>query len=133
MSQGATPQRLLVVEDEPALAKVLQMRLQMEGFEVDVAGDGAEAMDAMRARRPDLVICDLMMPVMDGTEVTRAVKGDPQLQAIPILILTALKNEKEMEELRRLGAEAIISKPYDGKTLTAQVRELLALALAGDT
>ena len=126
MSQGATPQRLLVVEDEPALAKVLQMRLQMEGFEVDVAGDGAEAMDLIRARRPDLVVCDLMMPVMDGIEVTRTIKGDPELRAIPILILSALKSEKEMEELRRLGAEAFASKPYDGKALTAQIRAMLA-------
>jgi CheY-like chemotaxis protein len=118
--------RLLVVEDEAALAKVLQMRLQLEGFEVDVAGDGAEAMEAIRARPPDLVVCDLMMPVMNGTEVTRAVKTDPQLKAIPILILTALKSEKEMEELRRLGVEAFASKPYDGKALTAQIRELLA-------
>ena len=126
MSAGDEPRRLLVVEDEAALAKVLQMRLQMEGFEVDVAGDGAEAMETIRARRPDLVVCDLMMPVMDGVEVTRAVKGDPELKAIPILILTALKSEKEMEELRRLGAEAFASKPYDGKALTAQIRELLA-------
>jgi DNA-binding response OmpR family regulator len=125
LSSAGKP-RLLVVEDDAALAKVLQMRLQLEGFEVDVAGDGAEAMVAIRARPPDLVICDLMMPVMNGTEVTRAVKGDPQLKAIPILILTALKSEKEMEELRRLGAEAFASKPYDGKALTAQIRELLA-------
>ena len=126
MSPAGQPARLLVVEDEAALAKVLQMRLQLEGFEVDVAGDGAEAMDLIRARRPDLVVCDLMMPVMDGIEVTRTIKGDPELRAIPILILSALKSEKEMEELRRLGAEAFASKPYDGKALTAQIRELLA-------
>jgi CheY-like chemotaxis protein len=126
LSPAGHPARLLVVEDEAALAKVLQMRLQLEGFEVDVAGDGAEAMDLIRARRPDLVVCDLMMPVMDGIEVTRTIKGDPELKAIPILILSALKSEKEMEELRRLGAEAFASKPYDGKALTAQIRELLA-------
>lgn len=126
MSPAGQPARLLVVEDEAALAKVLQMRLQLEGFEVDLAGDGAEAMDLIRARRPDLVVCDLMMPVMDGIEVTRTIKGDPELRAIPILILSALKSDKEMEELRRLGAEAFASKPYDGKALTAQIRELLA-------
>jgi CheY-like chemotaxis protein len=126
LSPAGQPARLLVVEDEAALAKVLQMRLQLEGFEVDVAGDGAEAMDLIRARRPDLVVCDLMMPVMDGIEVTRSIKGDPKLRAIPILILSALKSDKEMEELRRLGAEAFASKPYDGKALTAQIRELLA-------
>jgi CheY-like chemotaxis protein len=126
LSPAGQPARLLVVEDEAALAKVLQMRLQLEGFEVDLAGDGAEAMDLIRARRPDLVVCDLMMPVMDGIEVTRTIKGDPELRAIPILILSALKSDKEMEELRRLGAEAFASKPYDGKALTAQIRELLA-------
>jgi DNA-binding response OmpR family regulator len=126
LSPAGQPARLLVVEDEAALAKVLQMRLQLEGFEVDVAGDGAEAMELIRARRPDLVVCDLMMPVMDGIEVTRTIKGDPELKAIPILILSALKSEKEMGELRRLGAEAFASKPYDGKALTAQIRELLA-------
>jgi DNA-binding response OmpR family regulator len=103
-----------------------RLRLQIDGFEVDVARDGAAAMDAIRARRPDLVVCDLMMPVMDGVEFTRAVKGDPQLKAIPILILTALKSEKEIDELRRLGAEAFASKPYDGKALAAQIRALLA-------
>ena len=126
MSPAGQPARLLVVEDEAALAKVLQMRLQMEGFEVDVAGDGAEAMETIRARRPDLVVCDLMMPVMDGVEVTRAVKGDPELKTIPILILTALKSDREIDELQRLGAEAFASKPYDGKALTAQIRALLA-------
>ena len=126
MSPAGQPARLLVVEDEAALAKVLQMRLQLEGFEVDVAGDGAEAMDLIRARRPDLVVCDLMMPVMDGVEFTRAVKADPRLNAIPILILTALKSDREIDELQRLGAEAFASKPYDGKALTAQIRALLA-------
>jgi CheY-like chemotaxis protein len=126
LSAGGEARRLLVVEDEPALAKVLQMRLQIDGFEVDVAGDGAEAMEMIGTQRPDLIVCDLMMPVMDGIEVTRAVKGDPRLRSIPILILTALKSEKEMEELRRLGAEGFVSKPYDGKALTVQIRELLA-------
>jgi DNA-binding response OmpR family regulator len=117
--------RLLVVEDEPALAKVLQMRLQIEGFEVDVAGDGAEAMSMIGKRRPDLVVCDLMMPVMDGLEVTRAIKGDPHLKAIPILILTALKSAKERAQLEQLGADAFVSKPFDGKELSAQIRQLL--------
>jgi DNA-binding response OmpR family regulator len=118
--------RLLVVEDEPALAKVLQMRLQIEGFEVDVAGDGAEAMAMIGKTRPDLVVCDLMMPVMDGVEVTRAIKGDPKLKSIPILILTALKSSKETAELERLGADGFATKPYDGKALSAQIRDLLA-------
>jgi DNA-binding response OmpR family regulator len=117
--------RLLLVEDEPALAKVLQMRLQIEGFEVDVAYDGGEAMQMIGKKAPDLVLCDLMMPVMDGVEVTRAIKGDPKLKSIPILILTALKSDKQRAELEGLGADGFATKPYDGKELTAQIRQLL--------
>ncbi len=125
MAKKGSKPRLLVVEDDPALAKVLQMRLQIEGFEVEVAGDGAEAMTMIGKQRPDLVVCDLMMPVMDGLEVTRAIKGNPKLKAIPILILTALKSAREMGELQKLGADVFATKPYNGKELTAQIRQLL--------
>ena len=125
MAKKGSKPRLLVVEDDPALAKVLQMRLQIEGFEVEVAGDGAEAMTMIGKQRPDLVVCDLMMPLMDGLEVTRAIKGNPKLKAIPILILTALKSAREMGELQKLGADVFATKPYNGKELTAQIRQLL--------
>jgi CheY-like chemotaxis protein len=118
--------KLLVVEDEPALAKVLKLRLEMEGFEVATAGDGAEAMQMIRAARPDLVLCDLMMPVMDGYEVTEAIKGNPDLRAIPVLILSALKQQKETEKLKQLGADGFAAKPYDSRELTAEIRALLA-------
>ena len=116
---------LLVIDDEPALAKVLQMRLEIEGFEVEVAYDGAEAMTMIASRAPDLVVCDLMMPVMDGLEFTRAMKGDPGLRSIPILILTALKSAKQTAELEKAGADAFANKPYDGKELSARIRQLL--------
>jgi CheY-like chemotaxis protein len=124
MSAEARP-KVLVVEDEDALAKVLKLRLEMEGFDVRTAADGQEAMQQIRSSRPDIVVCDLMMPIMDGTEVTRAVKSDPKLKSIPILILTALKREKDIAELKKLGAEGFASKPFDSKELTAQIRELL--------
>jgi CheY-like chemotaxis protein len=117
--------KLLVVEDEDALAKVLKLRLEIEGFAVTTAADGEEALDLVRKQPPDLVLCDLMMPVMDGKEFTRAMKTDAKLKAIPILILSALKREQEMEELRRLGADGFAAKPFDSKALTAQIRELL--------
>ena len=118
--------KLVVAEDEPSLAKVLKMRLEIEGFDVRTAGDGAEAMRLIAEDRPDLVVCDLMMPVMDGYEVTRAIKGNPELRAIPLLILSALKREKEMGALEQMGADAFASKPFDSRELTARIRELLA-------
>src|SRR5438270_7384720 len=104
---------VLVVEDEAALAKVLKMRLEIEGFAVRTAGDGAEAMEMIAERRPDVVVCDLMMPVMDGFEVTRALKGDEAMRSIPLLILSARKVQKEIDELTRLGADGFVSKPFD--------------------
>jgi DNA-binding response OmpR family regulator len=121
----AAKPRLLVVEDEDALAKVLKLRLEMEGFEVRTAGDGQEALDMITAERPDLVLCDLMMPVMDGKAFTRAVKTDKKLRSIPILILTALKRQAEMDELTKLGANGFAAKPFDSKELTARIRELI--------
>jgi DNA-binding response OmpR family regulator len=117
--------RILVVEDEAALAKVLKMRLEIEGFEVRTAGDGAEGMEMIAAERPDLVVVDLMMPVMDGYGMTKAIKTDPALASIPVLVLSALKQEREMERLKKLGADAFQPKPYDSRELTAKIRELL--------
>jgi len=117
--------KVLVVEDEDALSKVLKLRLEIEGFAVTTAADGAEALALVQKQRPDLVLCDLMMPVMDGKEFTKAMKADARLKAIPILILSALKREQEMEELRRLGADGFAAKPFDSKALTAQILELL--------
>jgi DNA-binding response OmpR family regulator len=118
--------KLVIAEDEAALAKVLKLRLEMEGFHVRVAGDGAEAMRLVREDPPDLLVCDLMMPVMDGFAVTRELKADPALSSLPILILTALKRENDVAELTRLGVSGFASKPYDSKALTAQIRELVA-------
>ncbi|GAC1331182.1 MAG: response regulator [Candidatus Dormibacteria bacterium] len=117
--------RLLVVEDEPALQKVLAMRLAMEGFEVDTASDGHEALEMIRANPPDLVLTDLMMPVMDGLELTRTIKKDPALKTIPVMILTALKEQRERQNLTSAGADAFASKPYNSVELTARIRELL--------
>jgi len=117
--------RLVVVEDEPALQKVLQMRLQMEGFEVRTASDGEEALLLIREERPDLVLTDLMMPVMDGAELTRAIKRDPDLKSIPVLVLTALKEKREREHLMAAGADGFAAKPYNSLELTARIRELV--------
>ena len=117
--------KVIVAEDEPALAKVLKLRLEIEGFDVRTAGDGAEALDLIAEERPDVLVCDLMMPVMDGHEVCRTIKSDPALKDIPVLILTALKATRERERLEKLGADAFSSKPYDSKQLTAAIRGLL--------
>ena len=117
--------KVLVVEDEEALAKVLKMRLEIEGFEVRTAGDGREALRLIGRQRPDIVVCDLMMPVMDGKEVTRVIKSDAKLKSIPVLILSALKRDKDVNEVMALGADGFAAKPFDSKELTKRIRDLL--------
>jgi two-component system cell cycle response regulator len=122
---GTGRPRVLVVEDEPALQKVLAMRLSIDGFDVVTAFDGQEALEMIRVERPDLVLTDLMMPIMDGAELTRAIKGDPATREIPVMVLTALKEQREREHLISLGADAFAAKPYNSAELTQKIRTLL--------
>jgi CheY-like chemotaxis protein len=117
--------RVLIVEDDLALQKVLVMRLQIDGFEVGTASDGQEALEAIRRERPDLVLTDLMMPVMDGAALTVAIKGDPALKDIPVLVLTALREQRERDRLIGLGADGFTSKPFNSKDLTAKILDLI--------
>ncbi|HEV1998133.1 MAG TPA: response regulator [Candidatus Dormibacteraeota bacterium] len=117
--------RLIVVEDEPALRKVLAMRLNIDGFDVATASDGREALALMRVERPDLVLTDLMMPGMDGAELTSVIKADPELKHIPVMVLTALKEQRERDHLMALGADAFAAKPYDSAELTEKIRKLI--------
>ncbi|MGI8607609.1 MAG: response regulator [Candidatus Dormibacteria bacterium] len=117
--------RLLVVEDEPALQKVLAMRLGIDGFDVATASDGQEALEMMRVDRPDLVLTDLMMPVMDGAELTSAIRADPDLRDIPVMVLTALREQRERDHLMALGADAFAAKPYNSAELTEKIRNLI--------
>ena len=129
MSDERRP-RVLVVEDEPALQKVLAMRLNIDGFDVAAASDGQEAMELIRADPPDLVLTDLMMPVMDGAELTSAIKADPVLKGIPVMVLTALKEQRERDHLMALGADGFAAKPYNSAELTAKIRHLMGRAKA---
>jgi len=117
--------RVLVAEDEAALSKVLKMRLELEGFEVRTAADGAEAMTMIKEKPPDIVLCDLMMPVMDGYQVVEAIKSEPKLRTIPVLVLTALKQDREIDRVTKLGADGFVTKPFDSKALTSRIRELV--------
>lgn len=117
--------RLLVVEDEPALQKVLAMRLNIDGFDVATASDGQEALELMRSDRPDLVLTDLMMPMMGGAELTAAIRADPNLKDIPVMVLTALKEQRERDHLMALGADAFAAKPYNSAELAEKIRSLI--------
>ena len=117
--------KVLIADDEPNIVISLEFLLRREGFEVLVAVDGEEALAKARAERPDLVLLDVMMPKMNGFDVCQALRSDPELASMRVLMLTAKGRETEVSKGLGLGADAYMTKPFSTKDLVAQVRVLL--------
>ena len=120
-----------VVEDEAALAEVLQFNLERAGFEVVVHHRGDEAWEAIRARPPDLVLLDLMLPGLDGLELTRLLKREKATAGIPVVMLTARGEEVDRIVGLELGADDYISKPFSPREVVLRVKAVLRRAAAG--
>ncbi|ACZ31500.1 two component transcriptional regulator, winged helix family [Xylanimonas cellulosilytica DSM 15894] len=113
---------ILVVEDEPAIATAVAQRLTAEGWRVEVARDGLSAVDAAARLRPDAVVLDVMLPGIDGLEVTRRIQAD---HPTPILMLTARDDETDMLVGLGVGADDYMTKPFSMRELVARVKALL--------
>jgi DNA-binding response OmpR family regulator len=120
--------RVLVVDDDPALAEVVARYLEREGFEVDLAGDGATGLAVALDTLPDLVVLDLMLPVLDGLEVCRRLR---LAAPIPVVMLTARGEENDRIAGLELGADDYVTKPFSPRELTARVKAVLRRANGG--
>ena len=120
--QQAQPRTVLVVEDEPTLATAIAQRITAEGWSARVAGDGASAVQAAAHLRPDLVIMDIMLPVMDGLEATKRIVAD---RPVPVLILTARDDEADKVIGLGAGADDYMTKPFSMRELIARCKALL--------
>jgi two-component system, OmpR family, alkaline phosphatase synthesis response regulator PhoP len=118
---------LLVVEDEPKIAELLKLYLEREGFRVEVALDGAAALEAFRQRGPALVVLDLNLPMVDGLEVCRQIRRESSL---PIIMLTARDEEADKLIGLELGADDYVTKPFSPREVVARVRAVLRRASA---
>ncbi len=115
--------RILYVDDEADIREVAQMALELDpGFEVRTCSSGAEGVEAARAWRPDLILLDVMMPVMDGPAVLQRLREAPETAGIPVVFITARTQAKEVDALRELGARGVLAKPFDPMALAEQVR-----------
>ena len=114
--------RVLIVEDEPDLADPLAYLLGREGFETEIAEDGPSALEAFGARRPDIILLDLMLPGMPGTEVCRVIRTGSR---VPIIMLTAKDSEIDIVVGLELGADDYVTKPYSSRELLARIRAIL--------
>jgi two-component system phosphate regulon response regulator PhoB len=123
--EGAT---ILVVEDEAAIAEVLEYNLEKEGFDVAVEYRGDTALNAIRSNPPDLVVLDLMLPGLDGLELTRVLKRDPKTAAIPLVMLTAKGEELDRIVGLELGADDYIPKPFSPREVVLRIKAVLRRA-----
>ena len=119
---------ILIADDEPNIVISLEYLLQREGYRVEVARDGDEAMQAMQRQAPDLVLLDVMMPRLSGYDVCQQIRENEAWSGTRIVMLTARGREIEVAKGLALGADAYITKPFSTQDLLAQVRAQLGLA-----
>lgn len=115
---------ILIVDDEEDLVKVTMFRLKSMGYNVIIGGNGQDAIDMIGKERPDLVLLDLRLPVMDGIEVCRKVKSDDNTKDIPIVLFTASTNEIN-EQAGKAGADGFLVKPFEREHLNAVIEKFL--------
>ena len=117
--------KILLAEDEPHIARLIIFKLEREGYEVTWAKDGGEALEAIKNNIPDLVLLDIMMPVMDGFEVLKKIKEDEHYWKIPVIMLTAKGQIKDVEKGFELGSDDYVVKPFRPDKLVEKVQALL--------
>jgi CheY-like chemotaxis protein len=117
--------RILVIEDEEPIRANLERFLKLEGFVVTTAGDGRSGAAAARSLLPDLILCDLVMPGMDGYQVISELSGDPRTRHIPLIVVSASADERERAGSIARGARDHITKPFELKTILETIRRFL--------
>jgi class 3 adenylate cyclase len=127
------PPLILAVDDTPENLEILRMRLEAQGYEVAEAADGEEGLARARELRPDLILLDIMMPKRDGISVVRELKSDPDLRAIPVVLVTAKADTKDVVEGLDAGGDDYLTKPFEHSALLARVRSMLRQKALNDT
>jgi phosphate regulon transcriptional regulator PhoB len=125
---GGVRRKILVVEDDTDLRELIRYNLDQEGFAVEEAADGVQALDQINRRSPDLVVLDLMLPGMSGLEICRKIRSTPQTATLPILVATAKGTEVDKVLGLEMGADDYVVKPFSPRELVARVKALLRRA-----
>lgn len=117
--------KILIVDDEPNIVMSLEYAFKKNNFEVFIARDGQEALEILEKQLPDIIILDVMMPMVDGFATLEAIKKDKRMQHCKVVFLTAKNKEKDIAKGLSLGANLYITKPFSLKKLVEQVQELI--------
>lgn len=125
--------RILAVDDEPNIVRLIQVNLERQGYQVETANNGAQALAKIRASRPDLLVSDVMMPEMDGFELLSNIRRDPLLQDLPVIMLTAKAQDANVMEGYQRGADMYLTKPFNPIELIQFVKRILSSASGSDS
>lgn len=117
--------RVLLVEDEPELIKIVGTVFLDEGFDVQMATSAEKALDVLQTYTPNIVISDVRMEKMDGFDFVQEMRRNPQFEKTPVILVTILDDRESVERAKKLGVSAYITKPFDAEELVGKVRELL--------
>ena len=128
MTQEPPKARVLVVDDEPDLVRILEFGLKAAGYQVETASDGQEGLKKAREQKPDIILLDLMLPKLDGYKVCRLLKFDERYKHIPIMILSARTQEGDQTLAHEMGANRVLTKPYEFSEILQHIQALLMLS-----
>ncbi|MEE8359628.1 MAG: response regulator [Candidatus Omnitrophota bacterium] len=124
MCPGEKIRRVLIIEDEKAMAEILAIRLKREGYEIYIAYDGEEGLEKIRSQKPDLVLLDLILPKLDGRDLLKIIKDDEKTKDIPVVILSGMTQQWDRNIGLELGADEYIEKPLDMIKLASQLKNI---------
>lgn len=128
-----SPPRILIVDDVPENVEIVTARLAAHGYEIVTASGGREALESVREHKPDLILLDIMMPEVDGMEVCRRLRADPSVSFIPIVLVTAKSEPRDVVEALEAGGDEFLTKPVDSGALVARVKSMLRIKALHDT
>lgn len=118
------PQKILVCDDERHIVRLIQVNLERQGYQVVTAFDGKEGLEKVKTEKPDLCVLDVMMPYMDGFEVLKNLRRDPETENLPVIMLTAKAQDKDVFEGYHYGADMYLTKPFNPMELVTFVKRI---------
>jgi two-component system alkaline phosphatase synthesis response regulator PhoP len=118
------PLKILVCDDERHIVRLIQVNLERQGYEVVTAFDGKEGLEKIRSEKPNMVVLDVMMPYMDGFEVLKTLRREPETESLPVIMLTAKAQDKDVFEGYHYGADMYLTKPFNPMELVAFVKRI---------
>ena len=117
-------QKILVCDDERHIVRLIQVNLERQGYQVVTAYDGKEGLEKVKSEKPDMVVLDVMMPYMDGFEVLKHIRRDPETESLPVIMLTAKAQDKDVFEGYHYGADMYLTKPFNPMELISFVKRI---------